>query len=637
MKGAPMTKGKLALLFIIVGATVFTTRTLFCSSDINGFLRKEQLSVNSPDNRDDEKVKFLTKQLNDYTSQNAKLKEAIQKEKMGAKVEAVYEETAEMQEIRAWHKKTVESFLKSLPGPGWTGDKAMAASAPTKKWLPVLDKRIASRKALDTAKVTEKARFMTKHFVGALQALESLGHRPMLRDGTLIAALRHHGWIDFGGSKYQTGYDMDPDALLASKSVAELEAMPSNKIGGIYTWKPYIKLKDYVKRHCENPTETNNFYANVLKIDINMQNGGEIWYGDTMVVDFSSTFRWKHADSSIYPMCYRHMRNSKPMLSFAMLVFDSEVFPIRHAPFYDLVVPIPARAEALVKRQWGKDVLSAVRIKTVGGVGSSSDSYLVEREWAPAVPLGPCQPDVTFREYDWYPAYADMARSLRPKGKLVSDYEQCEDFGQESKPLLSCSTEYQKLFNALDKIRAVYFPRSGTELGIVRQSELLAADGDLDIYVDIPSRTLSELLGKELSPAPRVTGGEVHWRARSGCAEVHLVYNDWVTNMLQRRSSTSADDLCRCKMNSIDLFCHRDGVMRMYKQYGPSWRVPLGVKQVDMPGWAKAHKSHAWVSKLREKLDSLKNPKTGVIEKVEGFDDPLILAQLNVLARSVSI
>ena len=72
----------------------------------------------------------------------------------------------------------------------------------------------------------------------------------------------------------------------------------------------------------------------------------------------------------------------------------------------------------------------------------------------------------------------------------------------------------------------------------------------------------------------------------------------------------------------------------MYTQYGPSWRVPIGVKAIDMPRWAKAHQSHQWVHNLRKKLDSFKNPKTGVIEKGEHFDDPLMLAQLNVLARS---
>ena len=251
-------------------------------------------------------------------------------------------------------------------------------------------------------------------------------------------------------------------------------------------------------------------------------------------------------------------------------------------------------------------------------------------------------------------------------------------FGRASRTEHKCAASHRQLVAALDALRVVYFPRSGTELGIVRESRLLSSDGDLDIHVDMPSTMLHDKLKSLLTPPPHLAGSgvtaEVHWSV-PGCPEAHLVYNDWISHELQRRATPS--DLCACRMNSVDMLCHRDGLQRMYTQYGPSWKVPLGIKQMDMPGWASDHRSHGWVESMRAKLNGMVNQTTGWIEAdaVEAlmpppdnfepvldkdafrrlvrissavFDkrwdttlpwstvDPLILAQLNVLYRSIS-
>ena len=146
----------------------------------------------------------------------------------------------------------------------------------------------------------------------------------------------------------------------------------------------------------------------------------------------------------------------------------------------------------------------------------------------------PCHPDSSFSSSSWYNAYAALVHSVHRvppcEGCLLSDSKsiqverlacsrwwhptpqriyldyplrnysgillpenqttpQC-DFGQLLIPETSCSSSHRPLFEALDRLRVVYFPRSGTELGIVRGSKYLSADGDLDIFVDMPQLML---------------------------------------------------------------------------------------------------------------------------------------------------
>ena len=149
----------------------------------------------------------------------------------------------------------------------------------------------------------------------------------------------------------------------------------------------------------------------------------------------------------------------------------------------------------------------------------------------------------------------------------------------------ACSPIWEKLFNELNKIGAVWFVRSGTELGVVRKSELLEVDGDIDIFVDIPTK---KLYNKIKHLGVHVSDKEVHL-STAICPEIHtcMVYSDWMLN--QMYSEATHQDICSCMMNNIETHCHKKAPDRMYNQYEPSWEIPLGIKALDMPYWAKTN------------------------------------------------
>ena len=80
------------------------------------------------------------------------------------------------------------------------------------------------------------------------------------------------------------------------------------------------------------------------------------------------------------------------------------------------------------------------------------------------------------------------------------------DYRFRSRTRTSRSSVHEKMWKVLDKLGILYFPRSGTDLGIARGSSYLSSDGNLDIFVDMSQRQLLEL--SKTCPGNKAKGRE---------------------------------------------------------------------------------------------------------------------------------
>jgi len=151
------------------------------------------------------------------------------------------------------------------------------------------------------------------------------------------------------------------------------------------------------------------------------------------------------------------------------------------------------------------------------------------------------------------------ARAPRSNGPI----QRCP-FDKPEVPRHSCAKYWQQLHDALVKLGAPYFLRSGTELGAVRQGNFIGdgAEIDLDIYVDYPTLQLLDFLKKQpLSPPPVRSDDEVHWKPGHGCAYATLVFNDWADSQMDL--TTGHNELCLCNFGGASMYCAVNGVERM--------------------------------------------------------------------------
>jgi len=191
-------------------------------------------------------------------------------------------------------------------------------------------------------------------------------------------------------------------------------------------------------------------------------------------------------------------------------------------------------------------------------------------------------------------------------------------------------------------MQVVYYPFAGSMLGAVRDSKYIGTDGDVDIYVDMPQHLLINELQKRINIGRFTTSGniehvkaETHWSV-SGCPQVHMVFNDWIGDeSIPEFGRATYNSTCTCLMNSVPLSCHNESVFRTWLQYGPSWRVPLHAKALDMP--ELAYQYNDVVRKLKWLTSSdgvIREDAVRALDKsIQYADDEMemILIQLNVL------
>lgn len=259
-------------------------------------------------------------------------------------------------------QEAIRSFLAFRDGgepPTPAGEVLTAASTNSSSRVPkrnltswgvAYHQRIQGLSADQRKSRSADASTRTAMFLGVIQRMEAVGMRPILRAGALIGAVRHRGWIDFGGTAYQTGYDSDPDAMLTTKELQRLIDKPDllapfqfrldGERRGRFDVDSWIRRKGtlrwYVKWACDKPVATTEFYRS-LGLDLDAPSHGALYLPgvSASALELSALHSWagggvgKDAKSFIYTMCWRGVARTRPPSSIAMLIPTVRLYPAK--------------------------------------------------------------------------------------------------------------------------------------------------------------------------------------------------------------------------------------------------------------------------------------------------------------------
>ena len=241
-----------------------------------------------------------------------------------------------------------------------------AAAKPGPRWLPEYERRTASLTAEQNESRLSIATAATARLMGAIALLETIGLRPVVSRGLLIGAVRHHGWIDFGGTDYGSGYDTDADITMPVEDIVKLLKVNKESPDAL---KPFTvaqaesdsSLRRYVEIQCDEPELTKAFYTS-LGINLSMPNGATLMYEGKPAADFTAMQSWTDTGaqqgggsaSYLFPFCWRNIQGIKPGRSNALRVPLQWLYPAKRLAFYgEFEVPAPANYSWFAQQEWG--------------------------------------------------------------------------------------------------------------------------------------------------------------------------------------------------------------------------------------------------------------------------------------------
>ena len=210
----------------------------------------------------------------------------------------------------------------------------------------------------------------------------------ILRDGYLLGAMRHNGYIDFGREGYGSGYDDDADCwALFSYRKQLIDLLKNTK----FVYKDYMSFRAF----CDYPLATQehkNYYDKQPYINIDEPYGFQIFYDGERVMDGS--FLYENGGKLIHISCWYEQLNIikdvyKTDSRFGEKIYDrKDFFPKRKQKFYDTNVFVPNLAEKVLKSTYGENVFDVIFEKTTGSHGGYvSKTFNISGRHAPPVDI----------------------------------------------------------------------------------------------------------------------------------------------------------------------------------------------------------------------------------------------------------
>ena len=226
----------------------------------------------------------------------------------------------------------------------------------------------------------------------AIDVLNKVGVRPWIKGGLAIGALRHHGFIDFGGGEYGPGFDDDPDFMLTSKHMkkarfldkrfrsGELPVEYAKGLGDLewIEWLTHPEGKPmtvgrYVRGFCDCGEATATFFE-TIGVDLSESYGAtmENPKTDLRPMDVTPCLDWMDNASCVHIVCWTNTASilaKSPYGSLMRVYKRDSIFPLREVPFYGTTMPAAKDAEAQLALEWGADCLTTIKAKAPDDYG----------------------------------------------------------------------------------------------------------------------------------------------------------------------------------------------------------------------------------------------------------------------------